>query len=120
MENSGATISELRSCQAISTIAPAIFQNNLTTGSKIYNTEAISRWNNISGSGILVSGSNTEIVQCIIETTSPLANCIFPSGSLPTTVKYANNVFKGANVAVNANITQGMINTQDNQGNIII
>jgi len=120
MENSGATISELRSCQAISTIAPAIFQNNLTTGSKIYNTEAISRWNNISGSGILVSGSNTEIVQCIIETTSPLANCIFPTGSSAITVKYANNVMRGANVAVNANIIQGMINTHDNQGNIII
>jgi hypothetical protein len=120
MYNSGATIGELRSCKAISTVAPAIFQNNLTPGSKIYNTEAISRWSNAGGHGIMVSGSNTEIVQCVIETTSPLANCIFPSGSLPTTVKYANNAFKGATVAVNANITQGMINTHDNQGNIII
>jgi hypothetical protein len=120
MENSGATISELRSCKAISTAAAAIYQNNLTPGSKIYNTEAISRWNNALGHGIMVSGSNTEIVQCVIETTSALANCIFPSGSLPSTVKYANNAFRGANVAVNANITQGMINTHDNQGNIII
>lgn len=120
IENSGATISELRSCKAISTAAAAIYQNNLTSGCKIYNTEAISRWSNASGHGIIVSGSNTEIVQCVIETTSPLANCIFPTGSSAITVKYANNVMRGANVAVNANIVQGMINTQDNQGNIII
>lgn len=118
MENSGATISELRSCKAISTAAAAIYQNNLTTGSKIYNTEAISRWNNVLGHGIIVSGNNTEIVQCIIETTNATANCI--SGSSALTAKYANNAFKGATVAVTPNITQGIINTHDNQGNIII
>jgi len=120
MYNSGPTIGELRSCKAISTAAAAIYQNNLTPGSKIYNTEAISRWSNVLGHGVIVSGSNTEIVQCVIETTSPLANCIFPTGSSAITVKYANNVMRGANVAVNANIIQGMINTHDNQGNIII
>lgn len=118
MDNSGATISELRSCKAISTAASAISQNNLTSGCKIYNTEAISRWNTSGGHGIVVYGNNTEIAQCTIETTNTSANCI--SGSSALTVKYANNVFKGATVAITPNITQGMINTHDNQGNIII
>jgi hypothetical protein len=118
MDNSGATIGELRSCKAVSTAAPAIRQSNLTSGCKIYNTEAISRWNNVGGHGITVYGNNTEIVQCTIETTNTSANCI--SGSSALTVKYANNAFKGATVAVTPNITQGMINTHDNQGNIII
>jgi hypothetical protein len=35
-------------------------------------------------------------------------------------MKYSNNSFEGATTPVNANITQGIINTQDNQGNILI
>ena len=37
-----------------------------------------------------------------------------------TTLNYANNSFKGSTTPVNANITQGIVNTQDNQGNILI
>lgn len=116
--NSGANITELRSCKAISTTAAAINMNNTTSGCKIYNTEAYSKWNNAAGHGIVVAGANAEIVQCTMEVTNASANCI--SGSSALTTKYANNAFKGSTIAVNANITQGMINTHDNFGNIII
>jgi hypothetical protein len=116
--NSGANITELRSCKSISTSAIALNMANAATGSKIYNTEAYSKWNNAAGHGIVVAGQNTEIVQCTIEVTNASANCI--SGSSALTVKYANNAFKGSTVAVNANITQSITNTHDNQGNILV
>jgi hypothetical protein len=116
--NAGANITELRSCKAISTTAIAINMNNPTSGCKIYNTEAYSKWNNAVGHGIVVAGANAEIVQCTIEVTNASANCI--SGSSALTTKYANNAFKGSTIAVNANITQGIVNTHDNQGNILV
>jgi hypothetical protein len=118
MENSGASISELRSCKAISTTAVAISQFNLTSGSKIFNTEAISRWNNAAGHGIALSGNNTQIVQCTVEVTNSSANCLFGVGSVSS--KFANNAFAGSLTAVTSNITQSIVNTHDAQGNILI
>ena len=40
--------------------------------------------------------------------------------SAAKTFKYAQNSFRGATTSVNANITQGMINTDDAYGNITI
>ena len=116
--NSGAAITELRSCKAISTSAAAINMANTTSGCKIYNTEVISKWNNASGHGIILSGNNTQVVQCTIEVTNSSANCLYGLGSLTT--KYANNAFAGSLTAVTSNITQGMVNTHDAQGNILI
>ena len=116
--NAGATITELRSCKSISTSAAAINMANTTSGSKIYNTEIISKWNNASGHGIILSGNNTQVVQCTIEVTNSSANCLFGLG--PLTTKYANNAFAGSLTAVTSNITQGMVNTHDAQGNILI
>jgi hypothetical protein len=116
--NSGGVITELRSCKAISLAAIALFMNNTISGCKTYNTEAYSRWNNAGGHGIRVSGNNAEIVQCTIEVTNASANVINATTALTT--KYANNAFKGATVPINANITQGMINIHDLQGNILI
>jgi hypothetical protein len=116
--NSGATATDLRSCKATSLAAMALFMNNTTSGCKIYNTEAYSKWNNAAGHGIVVAGQNAEIVQCTIEVSNASANCI--SGSSALTTKYANNAFKGSTTAVTANITQGIVNTHDNQGNILV
>jgi len=118
MENSGGTISELRSCKAISTVAAAIRQNNLTSGSKILNTEAICRWNNSAGHAIVLIGNNTQVAQCVLEVTNPSANCLNASSNL--TSKYANNIFSGTITPVNTNIIQGVFNTHDNQGNILL
>jgi hypothetical protein len=116
--NSGGSITDLRSCKAISTAAAAIYMNNTNSGCKIYNTEAYSKWDNALGHGIIVAGQNAEIVQCTIEVTNASANAINAIAALTT--KFANNAFKGSTTPVNANITQGMIKTQDNQGNILI
>jgi hypothetical protein len=116
--NSGGSITDLRSCKAISLAAIALFMNNVNSGCKIYNTEAYSKWNNAAGHGIVVAGNNAEIVQCTIEVTNASANSINATSALTT--KYANNAFKGSLTAVTSNITQGMVNTHDAQGNILI
>ena len=116
--NSGGSITDLRSCRAISLAAVAIFMNNTNSGCKIYNTEAYSKWDNVLGHGITVAGNNAEIVQCTIEVTNASAKAINAASALTT--KYGNNAFKGATTPISTNITQGIINTQDNQGNILI
>ena len=116
--NSGASISEIRSCQAISTTQIALFMDNATSGCKIYNTEVNCQWNNIVGYGIRVSGANTEIVNCLVEVTNATANAIYASIAL--NAKYANNAYKGSTTPISANITQSIVNTQDNKGNILI
>ena len=118
MENAGATIAELRSCQAIATTAVAISQANLTSGCKIINTEAICRWNNAAGHGITILGNNTQVIQCVVEVTNASANCLNAASALTT--KYAHNAFGVSTTPINANITQGMLNTNDLQGNITI
>jgi hypothetical protein len=115
--NAGA-ISEFRSCTAISLAAMAIFIDNTASGCKIYNTEIISKWNNIAGHGIKVTGANAEIINCNIEVANATANAINVASAL--TVKYANNAFKGATTAVNASVTQGISNISDTKGNIVI
>ena len=118
MENAGANIAELRSCQAIATTAVAISQANLTSGCKIINTEAICRWNNAAGHGITILGNNTQVIQCVVEVTNASANCLNAASALTT--KYAHNAFGVSTTPINANITQGMLNTNDLQGNITI
>jgi hypothetical protein len=83
-----------------------------------HNTSIQSSWNNAGGHGIKVSANSTEIVECIIEVANASANAINAASAF--TSKYANNAFKGSTTAVNANITQGVINVHDLQGNILI
>ena len=83
-----------------------------------YNSSIQSSWNNAAGHGIRPSIANTEIVECVIEVTNASANAI--NATTAPTTKYANNAFKGATTPINANITQVITNTQDNQGNILI
>ena len=116
--NSGASISEIRSCQARSTAGIALVMDNATSGCKIYNTEVNCLWNNIAGYGIKVLVSNTEIVNCLVEVTNATANAIY--AATPLTAKYANNAFRGCTTPISANITQSIVNTQDNKGNILI
>jgi hypothetical protein len=73
------------------------------------------KWNNVLGHGIIRPGN---VVNCTIRVTNASANCLNNPTSL--TSKYSNNSFIGATTPVNANITQGIVNTQDNQGNILL
>ena len=102
----------LVNCTAISDAAVALW----LYGSAL-NCTAISNWNNIAGHGILLNGIAT-ITNCTIKTTNASANSII--GGAAYVVKYANNSYIGATTPINANVTQGITNTQDNQGNILI
>ena len=82
------------------------------------NCTVISKWNNAGGHGIRVTGANNQILQCAIEVTNASANAINATTALTT--MYANNSFKGSTTPINVNITQGVTNTHDNQGNILI
>ena len=78
-----------------------------------------STWNSVNGHGIRAINVNTiELINCTIEVANSSANCLHATTS--RSVKYIGNKWKSATTPVNANIIQGMINTQDNQGNIII
>jgi len=75
-------------------------------------------WNNSGGHSYFTNQNNLALKNCSFKVTNTSANCL--NTAIARTVKYANNAFDGATTPVNANITQGIINTQDNQGNILI
>ena len=81
---------------------------------EVYNSVFISSYNNAAGYAV---NQPSIITNCQLTVTNASANCI--SGGV-STLKYSNNVYKGSTTPVNANITQGIINTQDNQGNILL
>lgn len=65
--------------------------------------------------------STVEISNCSIVSSSAITNCITKAaGVSPTvTIRYANNVFRVATTPVNPTVLQGIVNTEDNQGNIL-
>ena len=85
---------------------------------RFYNCSIENTWNSVSGHGVLLNGAGVEVTNCSISVTNASANCIIGAG--PITVKYANNSFRGATTPININVTQGITNTHDNQGNILI
>lgn len=112
---------------------------NLTTSSRAFNCYAESSANagvRFVGAGVFTNGvakstgtsifaqavfcnvSGAEVTNCDLIVTTASNNCI--SGNALKTAKLANNTYKGSTVAVNANITNSVTNTQDNQGNILI
>ncbi len=96
--------------KSFSTNANTIFKNcNFT-----------SLFNNASGHALEVYNSGStfiDIMNCTFEVANAGANCINSSNAI--TVNYSNNSFKVATTPVHANITQGIVNTSDSQGNIV-
>ena len=92
----------------------------VTARANIYNSTVRCLWNNAGGSctNSFVVGSH-EVVNSFLEVTNASAYCI--TGYVGSTWKYTNNSFKGSTTPINTtNISQGITNTQDNQGNILI
>jgi hypothetical protein len=77
-------------------------------------------WSNAGGHAVIASsaGANLEVVQCFLRTLNTSANAI--NSTVAKTVNYSQNAYKGMTTPINANITQGITNTEDNQGNILI
>ena len=85
-----------------------------------YNCSLRTDYNNVAGHAISV-GTNLigSFVNNYIQTANSAANCIKGTSS-GISAKYAGNIFNGSLTPINANVTQTVTNTQDNQGNILI
>jgi hypothetical protein len=68
-----------------------------------------------TGNGVV---SPLRVLNCSVRVASNSANCI--TSSAAKTVNYASNVWIGTTTPVNALITQGTINIEDAQGNILM
>jgi hypothetical protein len=123
-------------CTLISSSSVASFQENLnncflqsttnaplwSSSSKLVNScTVLCLWDNPGGHAINTASASTgvEIRSCSLSVTNASAYCI--NGASGSTFKYASNTYKGSTTPVNTtNITQGITNTNDNQGNILI
>lgn len=80
---------------------------------------------NGTGPGVRLYGSVVphpvqDVINCtIILPTSSAANCI-TAAAAPGNARYINNKFKGATTPINTNVVQFVVNTIDNQGNILL
>ena len=86
-------------------------------GGVFRNCVVVSKWNNSGGHGFQI-GNNSVITNSHIQVSNTSANCINSGSAI--TIKYTSNVFEGSTTPVHANITQGISNSEDNQGNIAL
>jgi hypothetical protein len=109
-------------CQVGDLLYSSVFisdgQSSVSGGAKAYNCSIITNWNNATGSAYGTAAAGSEVVNCLLQVTNSGSNCLNATSSV--TVKFSNNTFKGATTPVNANVVQNIVNTQDNQGNILL
>lgn len=88
-------------------------------GLKLYRGIAYSKWDNVGGHSFVQwsSGSGSILNNVFLRTTNASANCI-NSGGVAATIGYSHNSYLGATIPISSFITQTLINTEDNQGNI--
>jgi hypothetical protein len=88
--------------------------------SAVYNSTIICNWNNVGGNGI--QGISGSITPTIINCTFKLANSSAPylnNGGTAQAISMRGNTYQGG-AAFNANLTQAIVTTEDNQGNIFL
>ena len=114
---SGTGSKALYNCYVESTSNIATFRPNL------YNSTVVCKWNNAGGhcttSNVLL---NLEIVNSSFKVTNASAYCLnsYGGGVTFSTWKYANNTFEGSTIPITPFLLQGITNTSDSQGNILI
>jgi hypothetical protein len=87
----------------------------ISTGARLINSTIYSATDN----GIDLNGYNDcSIINCTIEVGDNTKNCIHSASAVNTS--YAKNTLSGATVAINANVSQAIIATEDNQGNLTL
>jgi hypothetical protein len=84
-----------------------------------YNCSLKTDYNNAAGHAISIGGSGGVFVNNYIQTANSASNCI-KGTSAGISAKLVGNIFSGSLTPINSNVTQTVITTQDNQGNIII
>jgi hypothetical protein len=90
------------------------------SGSLIYNSTIECNWNNINGNGIqgVLASITDTIVDCVfklVNATAPYLN----NGGTAQAISMRGNTYQGG-AAFNVNLTQAIVNTEDNQGNIYL
>ncbi len=90
---------------------------DLTYQTNLFNCSIISGYNNVNGHAVVTAGSPSFINNYIVVSNTS-ANCLRGGSSI--TAKYSGNKFNGSTTPINANITQGIVNTIDNQGNLLM
>ena len=89
--------------------------------SSFYNCSLITDYNNAAGHAVVVGnafGAIPTFINNYIQVANSSANCLRGAGSF--TARWSGNKFFNSTIPVNANLTQGIVNTQDNQGNLLI
>ncbi len=110
---------QIFNCSIYSTSSIAAQLGNFNTPlATIENSSIYCGWNNVGGHALRMTNDNIPVKNCSLKVVNSSANCLTSLAARPT--KYANNAFDGATTPVNVNITQAIVNTQDNQGNILI
>jgi hypothetical protein len=98
--------------------ATAVLMTAISTANNVLRGCDISGTTN----GVEISGTslaaNNYILSCTLSGAAG-SNCIY-SATLNTPCAYANNVYQTTTTPVSANITADVVNTQDNQGNILV
>ena len=92
---------------------------NIQASTDLYNCVVNSYYNNINGHAVVFAGaSNCIVTGCVFRVTNSSAYALHSSSAI--TEKYTSNTYIGSTTPVNPNITQGVSNTPDSQGNILI
>jgi hypothetical protein len=118
--SSGSGSQIINSVKAISDLNIALFVLHNGTSVIVSDIYAHSKWNNTGGHAVQITGtsSNKILKGGTLIVTNSSANCIYSAAA--QTWKYLQLAFIGATTPISANITQGQLNTHDNQGNILI
>lgn len=100
--------------------APSIWAVNVTSNFRLIQGTAYSFWNNAGGYGI--RGNGGTLTGLISNVFFKLSNASAPylyNDNVATSILLRGNTYQGGAV-YNSNITQSIVTTQDNQGNIFI
>jgi len=108
-------------CHSTSTSNVALSMGAGYTTTRFIDCSFTSNWNSANGHAVTISNSVMQFHGCTFVVTNTSANCINNSAApSPITVRYTKSTFINSTTPVSATITQGVTNTSDNQGNLII
>lgn len=108
-------------CHSTSTSNVALSMGGGYTTTRFIDCSFTSNWNSANGHAVAISNSVMQFHGCTFVVTNTSANCINNSAApSPITVRYTKSTFINSTTPVSATITQGVTNTADNQGNLII
>jgi len=118
--NGGGSSHVIQDVKASSTAAAGMYILLNAGKVEFSNLDVGSRWNDVSGHGIIVSGSDNDIILNggSIRVENASANCLY--NNVAKSCYFNNLSFVNSTTAVNANITNLQTNTSDDYGNILV